>query len=53
MLNRSFYFLNLNIFGRSLRIVYILSQLAQTTPVMENWKPAKFSPHEQFGNFKK
>lgn len=34
-------------------MVFILSQLAQATLVMENWKPAKFSPREQFGNFKK
>lgn len=34
-------------------MVFILSQLAQTTLAMENRKPAKFSPQEQFGNSKK
>lgn len=52
ILNRSFFF-NLNSFDRSMRMVFISSQLAQPTLVMENWKPPKSLPQEQFSNIKK
>lgn len=50
ILEQILFFFYLNVFDRSMRMVFISSQLAQLALVMEDWKPPKFSPQEQFGS---